>query len=518
MQRTTYKKQFLFWLFLSSVAVMSAQEAGLSPAATEKMKMTWVWNQSSNAAGLKLDPSKSYATLSGGYTLENGNYHRVMEGDKNKSLTLNTEGGVNIRDFYFWGRFDYTRNAVKDARFNASLINPYRGMPYFVADTLSSDWNNQYYELEYKINFPAIGEKWLFGVGGEYYAYLAAKQRDIRTENYAMKLSVRPGVVYSVNSGNHIGLNLEYGVFKEESNMSNVNVYIDQPFYELRGLGNAIIGIGSGRTTNYIRKSLGAGLQYHFSGSIDLMLTGNYLTSVEDAEVSFTNPRKEGTVVDRVWHQKASLKTKGEDHTHYLDLEYIQRMVKGIEYVTKFDDTETFKGYVTLYKSIRSTYASKFLSVGYSWTKNQGDEYTYLLGGKVNYTDLDDNYLLPKSRKHARNIIFEGFGKRNFTLSDRLSKKLLVGTRLIYGKNIDGSYLYGGAYKEYPIHSQLEKRDNEYDTSGFFAVHLSGVYSQKINRSADVNVYVRADASYAKAQNKSFGNRNMLSFSIGCNF
>ena len=56
-----------------------------------------------------------------------------------------------------------------------------------------------------------------------------------------MKLSVRPGVVYSLNSGNHIGLNLEYGVFKEESNMSNVNVYIDQPFYELRGLGNAII-------------------------------------------------------------------------------------------------------------------------------------------------------------------------------------------------------------------------------------------------------------------------------------
>ena len=176
MQRTTYKKQLLLWIFLSSVAVTSAQEAGLSPAAAEKMKMTWVWNQSSNAAGLKLDQSKNYATLSGGYTLQNGKYHRVMEGDKNKSLTLNTEGGVNIRDFYFWGRFDYARNAVKDARFNASLIDPYRGMPYFVADTLSSDWNNQYYELEYKINFPAIGEKWLFGVGGEYYAYLAAKQ------------------------------------------------------------------------------------------------------------------------------------------------------------------------------------------------------------------------------------------------------------------------------------------------------------------------------------------------------
>ena len=60
MQRTTYKKQFLFWLFLSSVAVMSAQEAGLSPAATEKMKMIWIWNQSSNAAGLKLEDRKRH--------------------------------------------------------------------------------------------------------------------------------------------------------------------------------------------------------------------------------------------------------------------------------------------------------------------------------------------------------------------------------------------------------------------------------------------------------------------------
>ena len=64
MQRTTYKKQLLLWIFLSSVAVTSAQEAGLSPVAAEKMKMTWVWNQSSNAAGLKLDQSKNYATLS----------------------------------------------------------------------------------------------------------------------------------------------------------------------------------------------------------------------------------------------------------------------------------------------------------------------------------------------------------------------------------------------------------------------------------------------------------------------
>ena len=55
-------------------------------------------------------------------------------------------------------------------------------------------------------------------------------------------------------------------------------------------------------------------------------------------------------------------------------------------------------------------------------------------------------------------LVFEGFGKRNFTLSDKLSKKLLVNTRLIYGKNIDRSYLYGGTYKEYPLTRSEERR------------------------------------------------------------
>lgn len=517
MQKTIYKKQFVLCFFLSAASLIYAQEEHYSPAAIEKMKMNWAWNLSSNAAGLKADKSKNYSVLSGGYDIQNGDFHRVMDGNRNSNLTFKTEGGINIRDFYFWGRFNYTRNTVKDAKFNASLINPYRGMPYFVADTNTSDWKRQYYELEYKINFPHIN-KWSFGIGGEYHAYMGAKQRDIRTENYYMSLAVRPGAVYSINEQHHIGLNFEYDRIKEESNMDNVNVYIDQPFYMLRGLGNATIGIGSGRITNYTGSTLGGGLQYHYSGIIEMMLTSNYAIKVEDAEDSFINPRKEGTVTDYSWHHKALFRTKGIENTHYLELEYIQQKTDGIEYITKFDDTESFKGYITLHKNIRSTYTDKHLGISYSWTKNQGNEYKYLLGGKVNYTNSDDRYLLPESKKQAKNISFEAFGKRNFILSDKLDKRFLIGTKLIYTKNIDGTYQYGGAFKEYPIHSQLEKRDNEYDSSGFFNAQLSATYSQKVNPSGKTNLFVNARFTHSKAQNKSFGNRNNLLISIGCNF
>ncbi len=518
MQRTTYKKPIFLLIFISVFTVLFAQEENHSPAAIEQMKINRLWQQTSNAAGLKIEQPKDYSVIAGNYRMENGDFHRVMNGNKKNNLILDTEGGVNVGNTYFWGRFNYSREAIKDAKFNASLIDPYRGMPYFVADTNSSNWNNQYYELEFKINFPTIGDKISIGIGGEYHAYTGAKQRDIRTENAYMKLALRPGLVYLINKNHRFGFNLEYFSLKEESHMSNVNVYIDQPYYELYGLGRATIGIGSGRETNYVGNSIGGGLQYHYSGIADLLLTSNFSTKVEDTQISFSTPKSEGTIIDAVWHSKALLKTKSIENTHYIDLEYLQRHIKGIEYISKYDDSDSFKGYVNLKKNIRSKYANRLLSAGYSWTNNWRNEYRTRLGGKIKFIEYKNKYILPQSDRMAKNMAFEVFGKHNIILSDALAQRLLIGANCTYEKNIDGNYLYGGAFKEYPINSQLEKRDNEYDSSGYLSAHLSAVYSQKIKRANGLNLFIGTDYIYSKASNKSFGSRNDISLSIGCIF
>lgn len=519
MQNIKYKTLIL--LVFSSLALLGfAQDENQSPAAIEKMKLNWIWNKTSNAAGLKMDNSQTYTSLSGGYDMTSGNFHRVMNGEKQNSLAVKSEGGANVNNFYFWGKFNYSRDAIKDAKFNASIIDPYRGMPYFVADTNTSNWNNQHYELEFKINFPEINDKLALGISGEYYTSIGAKQRDVRTENYYMQLVLRPGMIYSINRQNHIGLNLEYYSLKEESSMSNVNVYVDQPYYELHGLGTAIIGIGSGRPTNYVGNSFGGGIQYNYSGAINLMLTSNYSAKVEDAEISFTNPRPDGSVVEKVWHNKAMLNTTTDDgnNSHYLEVEYLIRNRDGIEYITKYDDSEGFGGYLTLLKNIRSTYANKDLKVGYTWTKNQENEYTWLAGGKLNYTKFDDEYILPNSIRNGENISGELFGKRNFTLSDKLSKRLIIGASFLYNKNLSGNYTYGGAFKEYPIHSQLMMVDNYYHNSDYYTGKLSGVYSQKIKEANDINLFVKANFLFSKADSYDFSDRKTISLSVGCTF
>lgn len=506
-------------MFSTLMVRVYAQESNQTPAAIEKMKLNWIWNKSTNAAGLNLDNSQTYTSLSGGYDMTSGNFHRVMNGEKHNTLVLKTEGGVNIKDFYFWGKFNYSRDAIKDAMFNSSLIDPYRGMPYFVADTNMSNWNNQHYDLEFKIAFPKIGDKLSVGINGEYLTSIGAKQRDIRSENYFMKLMLSPGVVYSINNQNHIGVNFEYYSLKEESNMSNVNVYVDQPFYELRGLGNATIGIGSGRTTNYVGNAFGGGIQYNYSGPINLMLSGSYSAKVEDAEISFTNPRPEGSVIDKTWEGKIMMNTTTEsNNTHYIDIEYIQKDIDGIEYITKFDDSEDFGGYVTLFKSIRSTFANKNLKFGYTWTKNQDKEYIWLAGIRGNYTKFDDEYILPNSVRNGENLSGEIVGKRNFALSDKLSKKLLIGISFLYNKNLSGNYNFGGAFTEYPIHSNLEMVDNLYYNSDYYTGALSGIYSQKIKESNDINLFVKANLLFSKADNDNFNNRKRVSLSVGCTF
>ena len=134
---------------------------------------------------------------------------------------------------------------------------------------------------------------------------MGAKQRDIRTENYFLQLTLRPGAVFLLNPRNRIGLNLEYFSLKEESNMGNVNVYIDQPYYKMYGLGKAIIGIGSGRTTNYIGNGLGGSIQYNHSGAVDLLLSTGYTLKVEEATVFFFNLRKEGFVLDHIYSARS---------------------------------------------------------------------------------------------------------------------------------------------------------------------------------------------------------------------
>lgn len=512
-----YKNIYLSLLLLAASIPAAAQQSS-SPAALEKLQRTSFWKRSGNAAGARLDQPFQYSILNAGYEWYDGNFKRPQQGVKGNLLNVNTEGNLFLGDYYVTGSFSFIREAVKEANYNASIIDPYRGMPYIIADMNPSDWNKQYYDLQFALTSPVYREHWTFGFAGDYQASSGAKQRDIRTDNRFMQISVSPSVVYSITPKQHFGLNLSYKSTKEEASMRNVNTYIDQTYYELMGLGTAISRVGSGRSNNYIGDALSAGIQFHSQGAIGLFVSAGYAREAEDLQTSFEAPNDAGTALRHIWNAAVSLNKETDKLSHVLDADFYKRDIDGIQYITERDNSANQLGWITLLSNIRSTYSTTNAGLKYSLMAKRDQDYSWMANVGVQYQKLSDQYLLPATLKQTENVIFSAGLKKNAKLSERKSKRLLAGLDLGYSSNLSGIYNYGGAHADYPTVTDLEQNDFRYLSASYASITVPVVYSQKLKEESQQMLFVKASFQGQFTNSYQFSDRYFAGLNVGVIF
>ena len=118
--------------FISTAALAQQEESSLQSIERKKMESLWFSN-SDNAAGAQLDNMSYYSQLGINYNQTKGDFKRTQLGDDNNGYGFSTDGGgvmENLKGMFLWGYFDYSREKVRDASFNASLIDPLRGTPF----------------------------------------------------------------------------------------------------------------------------------------------------------------------------------------------------------------------------------------------------------------------------------------------------------------------------------------------------------------------------------------------------
>ena len=500
-------------------ACLQANAQGFSPAAMEQLKMQRLWLNSQNASGMAFDDATPFSNLHVNYHLQDGNFHRPQEGEKESTIGVSSEGFMNLKSALVWGAFSFQQKNLTDAGYNASITDPFRGMPYYIIDEHQSDWRNQYYDLRFRASTPLVNNHWAFGLEGVYQASLAAKQRDPRVDTRFYTLKIVPGISYQLNEAHRIGLSLRYESIKEDSRMENENDDIDQNYYILYGLGTAVQGIGGGRTSNYYGDRFGGALQYHFaSPSWNVLLEGSYDVRAENVEQSFTSPKKDAGVKDKTFQLSANAFRQGENYSHYLKASYMNRHIDGIQYVSKYDNTESLEGWEVLYKSIRSTYDTQTASLHYAWMRNRGNEYNWKLEAGVAYGKQDDEYILPNSVKKSENILVNLGGKKNFVVGNKMNNRLLVDIHAAYKKNLSGEYRYGGSHAESISVTELETADANYLNSDWHRIGASLTYSQLVKQGTKTNFFVKAAFDRVGTSDFEYDNRNHFSISAGCNF
>ena len=465
------------------------------------------------------DDATAFSNVHANYNLQNGNFHRPQEGKKESTIGVSSEGFMNLKNALVWGSFSFQQMNLTDAGYNASITNPFRGMPYYIIDEHQSNWRNQYYDLRFRASTPLMNNRWALGVEGIYQASLAAKQRDPRVDTRFYTLKIVPGISYQMNDAHRIGLSLRYESIKEDSRMENENSDVDQKYYILYGLGTAVQGIGSGRVTNYYGDRIGGALQYNFqSPTWNVLLEGSYDIRSEIVEQSFTSPKKDAGVKEKTLRFSGTAYQQGENYSHYLKASYTNRQMDGIQYISKYDNTESLDGWEVLYKSIRSTYDTQIASLDYALMRNRGNEYNWKLEAGIAYGKQNDEYILPNSWKNSENIFVNLGGKKNFVVGSKMNNRLLLDIHVAYKKNLSGEYRYGGSHADYLSVTGLETADANYLNSDWNRIGASLTYSQLVKADSKTNFFVKAAFDRVGTKDFNFDNRNYFSFSAGCNF
>ncbi len=416
-------------------------------ASFELMNARSVWFNSENGAGIYLDKLNDFTKINLNYDVKNGTYKLNQSGKNESSLGITTEGGQKLNNGYAWGKFSFNNDFLKGTRFNTQMLDPSRGVPYYVADPNLSDWKKQYYKLEMSLASKPLWNFLHAGIKAEYVSKSGAKQVDPRSVVYYYHINVKPGLVATF--GNHsVGLNAVYQNLSQTSSTTNSDSEVNQNVYVLKGLGNNYIatvgGLQSLGMFLYKGNTLGGALQYSYIFPLaKIFFEGTYDYKVEDVISAPTKPKKEGTVSERVIGANVALVVEEGSDFGRLNLSFKDSKTNGIEYVQVLDNTYEVQRWVDIYSSIRSTYNYREMAANFDFFRKSVTDYKWRAGVNTKYTSNDDLYIMPESKMKIENMYVGGNIRFNMPLGK--STALLIGAELTYKYNYNGKYSYNGA-------------------------------------------------------------------------
>lgn len=500
-----------------------------SPASIERLKIENLhFSHSKNASGIQLDPIDYYSQVMLGLDREKGSLKRVQEGADNTAYRFSTDGGgriAGLRDTYVWGRFSYTRENLGDAEYNATLFDPLRGTPFYLADPNKSDWINQLFDMEVKAATPVLWRHLVVGVDLAYQSGQAAKQLDPRPLTSLSKFEINPGFTVLLGQNHALGAYYHYYSRREDGAASNSVTLVNQPVYVMNYPGFFIkTEIGSLNADNqriYNANCMGVGGEYTFrTQRVHLLVSGSYTQEVEDVTDSYSQPKMAGTTVDERYCAALNARfTLSQANALYFNLSYDHRSIDGIQYVQEYDNSFEVAKWVVKAKNIRSNTTSSNLRGSLQYMRTTGrDAYDWTVGLGFDFEQLDNIYYFPRSTQRVDNFRLNLFGRKNFRIGTRHA--ILAGVHAALKTNRDNAIDYNGykadteCYRDFTLRDFYSLGTGYASCGGEVTYSLSGLFG---DRGA---FFVSAMAGYHKASDHKdlFNDRLLAGFKIGLLF
>ena len=499
----------------------------VSPVTIDRADMENLWlGTTNNAAGGIIDAPERQGLAQAAYDLTKGDFKYAQLGDDNKTATFYTKGGgiyENLGGAYFWGEFKYTNESISGARWNATLVDPLRDMPFFLADDNFSKWKNQKYHIGFKAATPVLWDHLVLGLTGNYDNAIAAKQIDPRPKTLQSKVEIFPSVVWKFDDNSSLGANFQYYSYREDGSGSRVNYLVDPNGWDMvaPGFFNAgvLANLGSSihALRNYNANALGGGLQYSYEDDeVKALVAADYVYKVEDVTYSYTKPQMAGTVRDgRFGVTLAAVKKFTGGDRLFIDFKIANKDIDGIEYFQTYDATYEVQSWITDAKFVRSNFQNTMETLKFDYMRTDGaDGYNWKAGAEFNFSDDYFIYYVPESTRKIGYVDAGAYFTKNFIFSDKLS--LLATLSGGYNKNVTASLDYNGTRSEDPGYTEFTLLDYQFATTDYVRFGADAKLVMALKRGSSLF----AGASYKQfcPSGDQFDKRQFIVFNAGITF
>lgn len=499
---------------LGSNSYTKAQDqpsSAIEPSALELFRATSLWFNTANAAGLNTLSQLGYTEVEGGYRYSNGEFRQQQDGKRTDGFVFNAEGATYLNNAYIWGKFSLETENRRGSRFNTSIIDPFRGMPYIKADSIRADWRIQNYNLELKAATPKLFDQLYAGLGIKYNVATGAKQLDPRPANRFYSLQLTPSVVWAANDNNNIGATFYYRNLRETSSLdSKYNEY--KEIYWLEGLGAFTSSSVVTGERDYRGNTTGVEVQYMLANdNIDFILSGGYnygYENVIDGSRALINASK--TLTD-YYSANAEIIIKGRKNLHKIAGSFLYNDISGIFYDKK-KDPDSPSDQIVLDKRERSKFQTLQWQIAYDIFEKKGAGFLWNLGTGIRYSSQEDLYRLPQpgvesSFQNIHRYDFNMHAKYNFDRSIPFEGNLLMGLDVTYSVADDCSLFYGGQDNNHTVVRNLVEKDYAFLSSDYIKFAFNAQYSiPLLVGNKKVSAYGKTSAFYIPKANSTTKN------------
>lgn len=479
-----------------------------------------VWKNTGNAAGLFKDSLWMLGKTALNYQNINGSYKLAQQASNNQQLNFETERYLRLGKSLFYGRFSYTQQWEKEVKLN-DVLDPYRGTPYLLADSIGGDWKKQLYALQLKASTPSLlNDKLHLGISADLNVATGARQNDPRPLSTNNQIKVAPALVWNLAPHHSLGLNVIYERYREDISLETKNTNYNHRLYRFLGLGQ--LELPTTFTTSasrvYEGSQLGGNIQYQFKkGNIDWISNFGYKSGDEEVAEGSSIPRKSGTWKQTSYLFSSQVNLHKEKYQHRLALDLRRLQDTGVEFHEIYNATT--KTWQTILEADFYIANTDYAQLAYTFIKKKSVfELSWLAEAGVNYLALDKNYLLPVSIQQISNVEFWLRGLKNLAIG---SNSLYVSARLSYSKNLSQSLHFIPITADRTLVArEVLYPDHGYLSTDFFSINANLQYNFKLKKAKSTQFFARTDYTLQQNINTPIygaanGKRHFFNISLG---